>query len=52
MADAIFECDSIGPQVCRKEAENRFSSERMFAAYLSLYRTAMGSEVEAQLETV
>jgi glycosyltransferase involved in cell wall biosynthesis len=52
MADAIFACDSIGPQVCRKEAENRFSSERMFAEYLNLYRTAMRSEVEAQLAAV
>jgi glycosyltransferase involved in cell wall biosynthesis len=52
MADAIFECHSIAPQVCRKEAEIKFSSARMFAEYLDLYRTAMGSKIEAQLEAV
>ena len=52
MADAIAECDSIAPKACRMEAEDRFSSARMFAEYLDLYRTSMSSEVEAQLETV
>jgi glycosyltransferase involved in cell wall biosynthesis len=52
MADAIFECDSIAPQVCRNEAEQKFSSARMFAEYLDLYRTTMSLEVEAQLEAV
>jgi len=52
MADAIFECDSIAPQVCRKEAELKFSSARMFAAHLDLYRTITGSEAEVQLEAV
>ena len=45
MADAISECDSILPQTCRDEAEQKFSSARMFAEYLDLYRTAMSSEV-------
>ncbi len=40
MADAIVECDSISPQACRAEAEQKFSSERMFAEYLDLYRAA------------
>jgi glycosyltransferase involved in cell wall biosynthesis len=52
MADAIFECDSIAPEVCRKEAELKFSSARMFAEYLELYNTSMRSEIEAQLEAV
>jgi len=52
MADAIFKCDSIASKVCRDEAEQRFSSTRMFAEYLDLYRSAMGSEAEAQLEAV
>lgn len=52
MADAIFECDSIAPQICRNEAELKFSSARMFAEYVDLYRAATRSEVEAQLETV
>jgi glycosyltransferase involved in cell wall biosynthesis len=52
MADAIFECDSIAPEVCRKEAELKFSSARMFAEYLDLYRTITHSEAEVQLEAV
>jgi glycosyltransferase involved in cell wall biosynthesis len=51
MADAIAECGSIPPETCRREAEKRFSSARMFAEYLDLYRTCMSSELEAQLET-
>lgn len=52
MADAIFACDSIAPQICRDEAEQKFSSARMFAEYLGLYRAAMSSQVGAQLEVV
>jgi len=52
MADAIFACDSIAPQVCRGEAELKFSSARMFAEYLDLYRAAISSEVEPQFEAV
>jgi glycosyltransferase involved in cell wall biosynthesis len=52
MADAIVECDSIAPQVCRNEAEQKFSSARMFAEYLDLYRTTMCSEVNSQLQEV
>lgn len=50
MADAIFACDFISPQDCRDEAEQKFSAARMFTEYLDLYRTIVGSEVEAQLE--
>ncbi len=52
MADAIFACESIAPQVCRDEAEQNFSSARMFAEYLDLYRMAMSHEVKPQLEVV
>jgi hypothetical protein len=52
MADAICECDSISPQVCRKEAEQNFSSVRMFAEYLDLYLTTVGAEAVVQLEAV
>ena len=52
MAEAIFGCNSIASEVCRHEAELKFSSARMFAEYLDLYRTATRSEVEAQLEAV
>lgn len=52
MAEAIPECDSIPPQVCRDEAERKFSSTRMFTEYLDLYRAAMSSQIEAQLEPV
>ena len=52
MADAIVECNSISPQACRTEAEQKYSSERMFAEYLDLYRAARCSEAEAQLQAV
>ncbi|MGH9514133.1 MAG: glycosyltransferase family 4 protein [Terriglobales bacterium] len=52
MADAILECDSISRQVCRNEAERRFSSARMFAEYMDLYLTTMGAEAGAQLEVI
>lgn len=52
MADAISQCDSISPQVCRNDAEQKFSSARMFSEYLDLYRTAIGSAAERQLEAV
>jgi glycosyltransferase involved in cell wall biosynthesis len=52
MADAILESDAISPFTCRAEAEKRFSSTRMFAEYLDLYRAITGLEVAAQLEAV
>jgi glycosyltransferase involved in cell wall biosynthesis len=52
MADAISKCDSIAPQVCRDEAEKKFSAAKMFAEYFDLYRTAIRSEAEVQLEAV
>lgn len=38
MADAVERVAEISPQVCREEARTRFSSERMVADYLKLYR--------------
>jgi glycosyltransferase involved in cell wall biosynthesis len=52
MADAIVECDSISPRACRAEAEQKFSSERMFAEYLDLYRASTCPETEAQLQAI
>jgi len=52
MADAILDADSISPNACRQEAAQRFSSSRMFADYLDLYRATTCSEVTAQFEAV
>lgn len=38
MASAIRRIDSISPAECRREAQQRFCSERMIADYFSLYR--------------
>jgi glycosyltransferase involved in cell wall biosynthesis len=50
MAEAIFEADCIAASACREEAEQRFSSTRMFAEYLDLYRATASRENFAQLE--
>ena len=39
MADAIRRVDSIDPEVCRETARQRFTIERMAAAYLDRYAT-------------
>jgi glycosyltransferase involved in cell wall biosynthesis len=52
MAEAIGEVDSLSPNLCRREAEARFSSGRMFAQYLDLYRSVLTSETVSQLEAV
>src|SRR5258708_21447005 len=44
MPDAIALADSISPDVCRREAEQRFSAETMSAEYLNLYRSVLASE--------
>ena len=41
MADAIAEADRLDPAECRRSVEERFSPQRMVAAYLEAYRTAM-----------
>ena len=38
MAAAIHRANAIAPAECRREAEQRFCSERMTADYFSLYR--------------
>lgn len=52
MAEAITEVDSILPTTCRREAEQRFSSMRMFAQYLDLYRSVSTPETIAQVQAV
>jgi glycosyltransferase involved in cell wall biosynthesis len=37
MAERITQCSELSPVVCRREAERRFSSERMLSSYLDLY---------------
>ena len=34
-------CDEIDPETCRETARRRFSSERMAADYMALYRTIL-----------
>ncbi len=41
MAEAMASVDSIVPSACRDEAEKRFSSLRMTAEYLKLYRASV-----------
>lgn len=41
MAEAIRGVDSLSPTECRREAERRFSSQKMVGQYLNLYREAL-----------
>ena len=43
MPHAINVADSIQPDVCRREAERRFSSEKMISEYFELYRSVTAS---------
>jgi glycosyltransferase involved in cell wall biosynthesis len=43
MAHAITVAESVRPEVCRREAERRFSSERMISEYFELYRSVTAS---------
>jgi len=43
MAHAISVADSIQPDVCRREAERSFSSEKMICEYFALYRSVTAS---------
>ncbi len=45
MADAIADAGAIRPEVCRHEAELRFSSEKMISEYLDLYHSVAASSV-------
>jgi len=49
MADAIREVDSLSPAACRREAEARFSSERMFGEYMDLYRSLLTPKNRVEL---
>jgi glycosyltransferase involved in cell wall biosynthesis len=50
MPDAIALADSISPDVCRREAEQRFSAETMSAEYLNLYRSVLASAKLPELQ--
>lgn len=50
MADTISRVKSIDPSACRGEAKRRFSSERMAADYLNLYRSILGWTNMPELE--
>jgi glycosyltransferase involved in cell wall biosynthesis len=50
MAEAIQAVDTLDPATCRREAENRFSADRMFEQYLQLYRDVAGGELENRKE--
>lgn len=52
MGDAIRKVDSLSPWVCRRRAEERFSSTRMFAEYMDLYRSVLTFGPVRQLEAV
>jgi glycosyltransferase involved in cell wall biosynthesis len=54
MADAISAASEINSDICRREAESRFSSERMIEKYLGLYQQAVNAELSrpAQLSEV
>jgi glycosyltransferase involved in cell wall biosynthesis len=50
MAEAIQAVDTLDPATCRREAENRFSADRMFEQYLQLYEDVTGGKLEKRKE--
>jgi len=50
MAEAILAADTLDPATCRREAENRFSAEKMFEQYLQLYEEVAGGNLEQRKE--
>lgn len=46
MAEAVERVCEISPEVCRERARTRFSSRRMVADYLGLYRELVSRELE------
>jgi glycosyltransferase involved in cell wall biosynthesis len=50
MPEAIARADSIRPDVCRREAEQKFSAETMCAEYLNLYRSILSSPRVLELQ--
>jgi glycosyltransferase involved in cell wall biosynthesis len=50
MAEAIRAADTLDLATCRREAENRFSADRMFAQYLQFYEDVAGDKLEQRKE--
>jgi glycosyltransferase involved in cell wall biosynthesis len=50
MAEAIRTADTLDPATCRREAENRFSADRMFMQYLQLYQDVAGGKLQQRKE--
>jgi glycosyltransferase involved in cell wall biosynthesis len=50
MAEEIARAGAISPGACRREAELRFSSEKMIAQYLRLYESIVRSEITMELQ--
>jgi glycosyltransferase involved in cell wall biosynthesis len=50
MPNAIARADSIRPDVCRREAEQKFPAGTMFAEYLNLYRSVSSSPRVQELQ--
>jgi len=50
MAEAIQATDTLDPATCRREAENRFSADRMFEQYLQLYQDVTSGNLEQRKE--
>ena len=44
MARAIDQCRGLDPEVCRRVARERFSSERMARSYLELYEKVTNAD--------
>jgi glycosyltransferase involved in cell wall biosynthesis len=50
MAEAILATERLDPATCRREAENRFSAQRMFEQYLQLYEEVAGIKLDQRKE--
>jgi glycosyltransferase involved in cell wall biosynthesis len=50
MEEAIPAADTLDPATCRREAENRFSADRMFEEYLQLYHNVACGELDERKE--
>jgi glycosyltransferase involved in cell wall biosynthesis len=50
MAEAIGRANVIDAAECRHEAERRFSSEKMVAGYLGVYRRSIAGRVSQELQ--
>lgn len=50
MTQAITRIHLIDPKACRQQAEQKFSSDRMFAEYMNLYRSVLASYSVRELQ--